>query len=84
MAEETICVDFQEQEFTVELKQEDIPCASVNDDEIGKLNVNQLKFWLKCRRIKQGWNKKELFRGRRTHMLAPNGEYLCSRMLLYT
>ena len=36
MAEETICVDIQEQEFTVELKPEDIPGASVNDNDIGK------------------------------------------------
>ena len=61
MAEETIHVDIQEQEFTVELKPEDIPDASVNDNDIGKLNINQLKFWLKCRRMKQGGNKKELF-----------------------
>lgn len=61
MAEENICVDIREQEYIVELKPEDIPGASVNDENIGKLNVNQLKFWLKCRRMKQGGNKKELF-----------------------
>lgn len=60
MAEENICADILEQEL-VELKPEDIPGASVNDKDIGKLNVNQLKFWLKCRRVKQGGNKKELF-----------------------
>ena len=56
MADENICVDFQEQEFTVKLKPEDIAGASVNDNDIGKLSVNQLKFWLKCRRMKQGGN----------------------------
>ena len=28
-----------------------IPGAAVKHEEIGKLTVNQLKFWLKCRRI---------------------------------
>ena len=28
--------------------------------QIGKLTVSQLKFWLKCRRINQSGNKKEL------------------------
>jgi hypothetical protein len=35
----------------VKLSPEDIPGAAVEDDEIGKLTVKQLKFWLKCRRI---------------------------------
>lgn len=47
--------------FDLELSPEDIPGASVNDTEVGKLTVNQLKFWLKCRRIKQGGNKKDLY-----------------------
>jgi hypothetical protein len=61
MAAENICADVRLDNFTVELKPEDIPGASVNDKDIGKLNFNQLKFWLKCRRVKQGGNKKELF-----------------------
>ena len=61
MAVENICADVRLDDFTVELKPEDIPGASVNDKDIGKLNVNQLKFWLRCRRVKQGGNKKELF-----------------------
>ena len=49
--------DGQEQ---VELSPEDIPGASVSAEQIGKLTVSQLKFWLKCRRINQSGNKKEL------------------------
>ena len=30
------------------LTPEDIPGAAVKNEEIGKLTVNQLKFWLKC------------------------------------
>ena len=45
----------------IELKPEDIPGASVSEGDIGKLSVPQLKFWLKCRRMKQGGNKKELY-----------------------
>ena len=43
-----------------ELSPEDIPGASVSAEQIGKLTVSQLKFWLKCRRINQSGNKKEL------------------------
>jgi len=43
------------------LTPEDIPGSYVTSDEqIGKLSVNQLKFWLKCRRIRQTGSKKEL------------------------
>ena len=44
----------------VDLCPEDIPGACVNEEQIGKLTVSQLKFWLKCRRINQSGNKKEL------------------------
>ena len=37
-----------------------VPGASVSAEQIGKLTVSQLKFWLKCRRINQSGNKKEL------------------------
>ena len=45
----------------VKLTPEDIPGASFKDSEICKLTVNQLKFWLKCRRVNQGGNKKVLY-----------------------
>ena len=48
----------QEGQEQVELSPEDIPGAS--SEQIGKLTVSQLKFWLKCRRINQSGNKKEL------------------------
>ena len=54
--------DLAEQEFTVDLNPEDIPGASVSSNDIGKLNVNQLKFWLKCRRMKLGGNKMQLLK----------------------
>ena len=38
-----------------------IPGAAVKNEEIGKLTVNQLKFWLKCRRINQSGNKQALY-----------------------
>ena len=48
-------------ELAVKLKPEHIPGASIhNDEDIRKLNVNQLKFWLKCRRVKRGGIRKEL------------------------
>ena len=47
-------------EQEVELSPEDIPGASVSAEHKGKLTVSQLKFWLKCRRINQSGNKKEL------------------------
>ena len=49
-----------EQEQHVSLSPEDIPGARVSEEQIGKLTVSQLKFWLKCRRINQSGNKKEL------------------------
>ena len=45
----------------VKLTPDDIPGASFKDSEICKLTVNQLKFWLKCRRVNQGGNKKVLY-----------------------
>ena len=44
----------------VDLSPEDIPGASCSEEEIGKLTVSQLKFWLKCRCINQNGSKKEL------------------------
>ena len=48
----------------VDLTLEDIPGASFSEEEIEKLTVAQLKFWLKCRRINQDGNKKELLERR--------------------
>ena len=47
-------------DYQVDLTPEDIPCASFSKEEIGKLTVAYLKFWLKCRRINQNGNKKTL------------------------
>lgn len=44
----------------VDLSPEDIPGASCSEEEIRKLTVVQLKFWLKCRCINQNGSKKEL------------------------
>ena len=44
----------------VDLTPEDISGASFGEDGIGKLTIAQLKYWLKCRRINQNGNKKEL------------------------
>ena len=44
----------------VDLTPEDIPGTSFIEEEIEKLPVAQLKFWLKCRRRNQSVNKKEL------------------------
>ena len=44
----------------VNLTPEDIPGASFIEEEIEKLTVSQLKFWLKCLRINQNRNEKEL------------------------
>ena len=54
-------VSEQEEQEQVDLSPEDIPGASVTAEQIGKLTVSQLKFWLKCRRINQSGNKKEFF-----------------------
>ena len=43
----------------VDLTPENIPGASFIE-EIEKLTVTQLKFWLKCLRINQNGNEKEL------------------------
>ena len=50
----------QEEQEQVELSPENILGASISAEQIGKLTVSQLKFWLKCRRINQSGNKKEL------------------------
>ena len=42
----------------VSLTPEDIPGPAVENAEIGKLTVNQLKFCLKCQRINQTENRK--------------------------
>lgn len=43
------------------LKPEDIPSAVIeNESQIGKWTVEKLKFWLKCRRLNQQGNKKQL------------------------
>ena len=44
----------------VALTPEDIPDASFIKEEMEKLTVSQLKFWLKCLRINQNSNEKEL------------------------
>ena len=44
----------------VDLTAEDIPGASFIEEEIEKLTVSQQKFWLKCLRINQNGNEKEL------------------------
>jgi len=39
------------QEMSLNLTPDDIPCFLVgNSEDVGKWNVPQLKFWLKCRR----------------------------------
>ena len=44
----------------VDFTGEDIPGASFIEEEIEKLAISQLKFWLKCLRINQNGNEKEL------------------------
>ena len=44
----------------VDLSPEDISGASCSEEEIGRLTVAQLKFWLKSCCINQNGNKKEL------------------------
>ena len=44
----------------VDLTLENILGASFSEEEIGKLTIAQLKYWLKCHRINQNGNKKEL------------------------
>ena len=50
----------QEEQEQVGLPPEDIPGPSFSSEEIGKLTVSQLKFWLKYCRINRSGNKKEL------------------------
>ena len=47
-------------ESEIVLKPEDIPGPSFTDKKIGKQKLNQLKFCLKCHRIRQTGNKNEL------------------------
>jgi len=44
----------------VDLTPEDIPGTGFIEEEIEKLTVSQPKFWLKCLRINQNGNEKEL------------------------
>ena len=44
----------------VNLTLEDISGASFSEEGIAKLTIAQLKYWLKCCRINQNGNKKEL------------------------
>ena len=44
----------------VGLTAEDIPGASFIEEEIEKLTVSQLQFWLKCLRLNQNGNEKQL------------------------
>ena len=44
----------------VDLTAEDIPGASFIEEEIEKLTVSQQKVWLKCLRLNQNGNEKEL------------------------
>ena len=48
----------------VDFTAEDIPGASFIEEEIEKLTVSQLKFWLKCLRINQNGNEKEVYVGK--------------------
>ena len=43
-----------------DLSSEDIPSASFSEEEIEKLNVAQLKLWLKCLLSSQSGDEKEL------------------------
>ena len=42
----------------VDLTPEDIPSASFIEEQIKKLIVAQLRFWLNCRRINQNYNER--------------------------
>ena len=44
------------------LTPDDIPGAAVKNEIIGKLIMNQLKFWLECQRINQSGNKQALYK----------------------
>ena len=47
-------------ENQVDLTPEDISGTSVSEEGIGKLTIAQLKYWLKCCRINQNGNIKDL------------------------
>ena len=51
----------------VDLTAEDIPGASFIEEEIEQPTVSQLKFWLKCLRINQNDNEKELLESYGVH-----------------
>ena len=51
----------------VDLTPEDILGASFIKEEMEKLTVSQLKFWLKCLRINQNNNEKELLESLGVH-----------------
>ena len=59
-----ICLQVRLIALGVDLKKtnmtDDIPGVSFSEEEIGKLTIDQLKFWVKCRRINQNGNKKDL------------------------
>ena len=44
----------------MDLTQEVTSVATFSEEEMEKLTVAQLKFWLKCLRINQNGNEKEL------------------------
>ena len=46
----------------VDLTPEDIPGASFSEEEIGKLTIAQLKYWLKCCCINQNGKNKKLLK----------------------
>lgn len=46
----------------VDLTPENISGAGFREEEIGKLTIAQLKYWLKCCHINQNGNNKELLK----------------------
>ena len=48
------------EDYQVDLTAEDLPGASFIEEQIEKLTVCQLRFWLKCLRLNQNGNEKEL------------------------
>ena len=57
-----------EQVEQIDLFPEDILHVSVSEEQIGLFTVSQLKFWLKCHRINQSGNKKELLESKLVHL----------------
>ena len=58
----------QEGQEQVELSPEDILGASISAEQIEKLTVSQLKFWLKCRRIIKVAIKRNFWEGMLSYM----------------